>query len=82
MKTMKVLLASLALLAVLLPVSSQAQQNVLNFTDREIPQGVLKQISQGKIGRHRELEVERQELGTRASRSSSSAARPTISAET
>ncbi len=48
MKTMKALLASLALLAVLLPVSSQAQQNVLNFTDREIPQGVLKQISQGK----------------------------------
>jgi hypothetical protein len=49
MKTMKVLLASLALLCVLLPVSSQAQQNVLNFTDRDIPQGVLKQISQGKI---------------------------------
>ena len=48
MKTIKVLLASLALLAVLLPVGSQAQQNVLNFTDREIPQGVLKQISQGK----------------------------------
>jgi hypothetical protein len=48
MKTMKALLASLALLCVLLPVSTQAQQNVLNFTDREIPQGVLKQISQGK----------------------------------
>lgn len=48
MKTTKVLLVSLALLAVLLPVSSQAQQNVLNFTGREIPQGVLKQISQGK----------------------------------
>jgi hypothetical protein len=48
MKTMKAVLASLALLAVLLPVSSQAQQNVLNFTDRQIPQGVLKQISQGK----------------------------------
>jgi hypothetical protein len=45
---MKALLASLALLCVLLPVSTQAQQNVLNFTDREIPQGVLKQISQGK----------------------------------
>ena len=48
MKTMNVLLASLAVVCVLLPVSSQAQQNVLNFTDREIPQGVLKQISQGK----------------------------------
>ena len=49
MKTMKVLLASLAVLCVLLPVSSQAQRNVLNFTNRDIPQGVLKQISQGKI---------------------------------
>jgi hypothetical protein len=48
MKTMKALLASLALLCVLLPVSTRAQQNVFNFTDREIPQGVLKQISQGK----------------------------------
>jgi hypothetical protein len=46
---MQALLASLALLCVLLPVSSQAQQNVLNFTDRDIPAGVLKQISQGKI---------------------------------
>src|SRR5512137_1104159 len=48
MKTMKVLLAGVALFSLLLPVCSQAQQNVLNFTDREIPQGVLKQISQGK----------------------------------
>ena len=49
MKTMKALLVSLALFSPLLPVSSQAQQNVLNFTDRAIPQGVLKQISQGKM---------------------------------
>jgi len=49
MKAMKVLLASLALLAVLMPASGQAQQNVLNFTDRDVPQGVLKQIAQGKI---------------------------------
>jgi hypothetical protein len=49
MKMMKAVLASLALIAVLLPVGSQAQQNVLNFTGRDIPQGVLKQISQGKI---------------------------------
>lgn len=49
MKTMKALLVSLALFSLLLPVSSQAQQNVLNFTDRAIPQGVLKQISQGKM---------------------------------
>jgi hypothetical protein len=48
MKTLKSLLAGLALLTVLLPVGSQAQQNVLNFTDRQIPQGVLKQISLGK----------------------------------
>ena len=48
MKALKALLASLALFSLLLPVSSQAQQSVLNLTDREIPQGVLKQISQGK----------------------------------
>lgn len=48
MKATRALLAGLALFSILLPVSSQAQQNVLNFTDREIPQGVLKQIAQGK----------------------------------
>jgi hypothetical protein len=48
MKTLKALLVSLGSLSVLLPVSGQAQQNVLNFTDRQVPQGVLKQISQGK----------------------------------
>ena len=48
MKTMNKLLASLALFSVLLPASGQAQQNVLNFTDRDIPQGVLRQISQGR----------------------------------
>jgi hypothetical protein len=49
MKTMKALLVSLALLSFLLPVSGYAQQNVLNFTNRDVPQGVLKQISQGKM---------------------------------
>jgi hypothetical protein len=48
MSTMRALLASALLFAFVLPVNAQAQQNVLNFTDREIPQGVLKQISQGK----------------------------------
>ena len=48
MKAMNALLASVALFSLLLPVSSQAQQNVVNFTNRDIPQGVLKQISQGK----------------------------------
>ena len=48
MKALKALLVSSVLFAFLLPVGAQAQQNVLNFTDREIPQGVLKQIAQGK----------------------------------
>jgi hypothetical protein len=48
MHIFKGLLTNLALLCFLMPVSSQAQQNVLNFTDREIPKGVLKQISEGK----------------------------------
>jgi len=48
MKAMKALLVSSVLFSFLLPVSAQAQQNVLNFTDRQIPQGVLKQIAQGK----------------------------------
>ena len=48
MKTIKTLLAGAVLFSFLVPVCSQAQQNVLNFTDREIPRGVLKQISQGK----------------------------------
>lgn len=48
MTKIKALLVSAALLPLLLPLAGQAQQNVLNFTDREIPQGVLKQIAQGK----------------------------------
>jgi len=48
MKITRTLLAGAALLAFVVPVCSQAQQNVLNFTDRPIPQGVLKQIAQGK----------------------------------
>lgn len=48
MKTINALLVGVAWLCIMLPASGQAQQNVLNFTDREIPQGVLKQISQGK----------------------------------
>jgi hypothetical protein len=48
MKALKALLVSAVWCAFLFPISSQAQQNVLNFTAREIPQGVLKQISQGK----------------------------------
>ena len=48
MSTMKALVVSVVLFSVLLPFGSQAQQNVLNLTDREIPEGVLKQISQGK----------------------------------
>lgn len=48
MKTVKALLFSAVLFAFLLPISAQAQQNVLNFTDREVPKGVLKQISLGK----------------------------------
>ena len=48
MKTMKSLFASSVLCVLLLPVNINAQPNVLNFTDREIPKGVLKQIAQGK----------------------------------
>ena len=48
MKSLKAFLVSAVLCCFLLPFSSQAQQNVLNFTDREVPKGVLKQISQGK----------------------------------
>jgi len=81
MKTMKALLASLALFPLLLPVSSQAQQNVLNFTDRDIPQGVLKQISQGKVVTLR-ARSRAARTGDAGSLSSNSAARPTISAET
>jgi hypothetical protein len=48
---MKALLFSSVLCAFLLPIGAQAQQNVLNFTDRQIPKGVLTQISQGKMTR-------------------------------
>jgi hypothetical protein len=44
----RALMINLVLFCFLVPVGSQAQQNVLNFTDRAIPKGVLKQISQGK----------------------------------
>lgn len=46
---MKALLCSGVLFAFLLPIGAQAQQNVLNFTDRQVPKGVLTQISQGKM---------------------------------
>lgn len=49
MKTLKSLWVSAVLFAFLCPINVQAQQNVLNFTDRQIPKGVLKQISQGKM---------------------------------
>jgi len=49
MKGMKALLIGTFAFVLLAPVAGQAQQNVLNFTDRDIPQGVLKQISQGKM---------------------------------
>lgn len=48
MTTLKVLLTSVLLFCCLIPAGVRAQQNVLNLTDREIPPGVLKQISQGK----------------------------------
>jgi hypothetical protein len=48
MKTMKALLVGATLACFLVPCSIHAQQNVLNFTDREIPRGVMKQIAQGK----------------------------------
>jgi|GEM_PF-1304694 len=48
MNALKALLIDLVLVCFLMPASSEAQQNVLNFTDRDIPAGVLKQISQGK----------------------------------
>jgi hypothetical protein len=50
-KHVKALLISSVLCAFLLPAGAQAQQNVLNFTDRQIPKGVLTQISQGKMTR-------------------------------
>jgi hypothetical protein len=50
-KKIKGLLVSSVLFALLLPIGAEAQQNVLNFSDRPIPRGVLKQISQGKMTR-------------------------------
>lgn len=49
MNTANSLLCSSVLFAFLFPVNLQAQQSVLNFTDRQIPRGVLTQISQGKL---------------------------------
>lgn len=49
MKKIKTLLITGMIVSVLLPFSIQAQQDVLNFTDQEIPRGVLKQISAGKM---------------------------------
>lgn len=48
-KKMKSLLFSSVLFAWLMPIGVQAQDNVLNFTDRKIPKGVLAQISQGTM---------------------------------
>ena len=48
MKSVKALLVSSLLISLLFPFSIQAQTRVLNFTDREIPKGVMTQISQGK----------------------------------
>jgi len=48
MKVLKGLLASFLIFTFLLPLGAVAQQNVVNMTDREIPKGVLKQISAGK----------------------------------
>lgn len=48
MKKLKLLVITSVFLSFLLPLNTQAQNNVLNFTDRDIPKGVLKQISKGK----------------------------------
>ena len=48
MNTLKAFLVGALLFSWLVPVGTQAQQNVLNLTGREIPQGVMKQIAQGK----------------------------------
>jgi hypothetical protein len=48
MKKSKAILAGSVLFTFLFPCSIHAQTNVLNFTDRAIPQGVMTQISQGK----------------------------------
>ena len=47
MRKLRAIVISALLLLAAVPVV-QAQQNVLNFTDRKIPQGVLKQIAAGK----------------------------------
>jgi len=49
MKALKGILVSTVLFLFLLPIGATAQQNVVNLTNREIPRGVLKQISQGKM---------------------------------
>ena len=48
MHDLRTLVFSALLVLLAVPVTVQAQNNVLNFTDREIPQGVLKQIAAGK----------------------------------
>lgn len=48
MKNIKILLITAVFVSLLLPCSIQAQENILNFTDVEIPRGVLKQIANGK----------------------------------
>jgi hypothetical protein len=48
MKKLKLFLITSVFFSIILPLNIQAQENVLNFTDREIPKGVLKQISSGK----------------------------------
>ena len=47
-KKIKILLITSVFVSFLLPFNIQAQDNVLNFTDVQIPRGVLKQISNGK----------------------------------
>jgi hypothetical protein len=48
MKKWKLLIITSVFFSLLLPFNIQAQENILNFTDRQIPKGVLKQISSGK----------------------------------
>ena len=48
MRHLRTLALSALLLLSAVPAGVQAQANVLNFTDREVPRGVLKQIAAGK----------------------------------
>ena len=48
MKIRKALVTAAALFSFTLAFAAQAQDNILNLTDREIPKGVMKQIARGK----------------------------------